>query len=57
MLKNEVRNQKEMMIQTLLIDERKERWKTKNKRNLEAENKVYKRQTPVPVNLKNFSEI
>ena len=34
MLKNEVRNQKEMMIQTLLIDERKERWKTKNKRNL-----------------------
>ena len=24
-----------------------------NKRNLEVENKVYKRQTPVPVNLKN----
>ena len=31
----------------------KEKWITKNQTNLEAENKVYERQTPVPVNLKN----
>ena len=51
-LKNEVRNQKEI-IQTLLTDERKERWITVNKRNSEVEDKIYKYQTPVPVNLKN----
>ena len=28
----------------------KEKWITKNQTNLEAENKVYERQTPVPVN-------
>ena len=55
-LKSEVRNQKEI-IQTLLTDGRKERWITVNKRNLEAENKVYERQTQVPVNLKLFSKI
>ena len=51
-LKNEVRNQKEI-IQTLLIDEIKERWKTVNKRNSEFRNKFCERQTPVPVNLQN----
>ena len=51
-LKNEVRNQKEI-IQTLLTDERKERWKTVNKRNSEFRNKFYERQTSVPVNLQN----
>ena len=44
-LKNEVRNQKQI-IQTLLTDERKERWITVKKRNSEVENKVYERQTP-----------
>ena len=51
-LKNEVRNQNKI-IQTLLTDERKERWITVNKRSLEVENKVYERLTLVPVNLKN----
>lgn len=51
-LKNEVGNQKEI-IQMLLTDERKEPWKTRNKRKQEAENKLYERQTPVLVNLKN----
>ena len=51
-LKNEARNQKQI-IQTLLSDERKERWITVKKRNSEVENKVYERQTPAPVNLKN----
>lgn len=37
----------------LLTDERKEPWKTRNKRKQEAENKLYERQTPVLVNLKN----
>ena len=51
-LKNEVRNQNKI-IQTLLTDERKERWITVNKRSLEVENKVYEHLTLVPVNLKN----
>lgn len=51
-MKNEVKNRKEM-IQTLLTDQRRKRWITKNKRNSEAENKIYERQTPAPVNLKN----
>ena len=41
------------IIQTLLADERKERWITVNKRTSEVEDKVYERQTPVPVNLRN----
>ena len=40
------------MIQTLLTDERKQ-WITVNKKTAEVEDKVYERQTPVPVNLKN----
>ena len=51
-LKTEVRHQKEIM-QTLLTDERKERWVKVNKINLEVENKVYERETPISVSLKN----
>ena len=51
-LKNEFRNQKKIM-EILLTDEKKEQWITANKKKSEFENKFYKRQTPVPLSLRN----